>query len=89
MIEKSASQPSQISLYKDGKINLSPDQLWELISSLDRIDPKTRLNIGLKIGGCYSEEKEIDWDKIIKSISKKDVRKILWAIGNLIDSPKT
>jgi len=86
LMENSELNSQQISRYRKGKLNLTPNQLWNLISALDKVNPQARIDLGLKIGGCYSNEKEIDWDRFITSIPKKDVKRILYAIGKLIDS---
>lgn len=88
MTEKSLNNFDLNSVERNDVINLSPDRLWELISNLDRIDAKARLSLGLKIGGCYSNNEEIDWNKFVKNIPEEDLKKILWAIGDLIDSPE-
>lgn len=85
LMENSELNSKQISKYRNGKINLTPTQLWNLIAALDEINPQARIDLGLRIGGCYSDDQEIDWERIIANIPKKDVRKILWAIGKLVD----
>lgn len=85
IMEKSELDEKQISKFRNGKINLNTSQLSALISALEEINPQARIDLGLRIGGCYSDKEEIDWEKIINNVSKKDVRQILNAIGKLID----
>lgn len=84
-MEKSELNEKQISKFRNGKISLTPSQLWSIISALDKLDPAARVDLGLKISGCYSNPEEIDWEKIINTVSKSDVKQILNAIGKRFD----
>ncbi len=84
LAEKSNISEKHLSQFRNGRSNLTYEALWNLILALEEIEPRSRIDLGLLIGGCCEENGEVNWEKIINIISEQDVALILNAIGKKI-----